>query len=185
MEIVREPASVVLVPTDLADVALIDFVDLVRSLTRSPVLVGLVDGYDAASLAPLAQHGVAATVTLPVTPLRLAQAAFAAQPAPPPEPVVLRCGGLELDDAQHRVRWHGSEVLLSPKEFDLLRHLMAAHPSLVTVQELVGHFEHGAEDRAMRLRVAIRRVRSKLHTAAPRHAAPVVTVHGIGYRLQP
>jgi two-component system KDP operon response regulator KdpE len=185
MEVGREPDSVVLVPTDLADIPLLDFVVLVRSLTRAPVLAGLSDGYDAASLGSLIEHGIAATVTLPVTPSRLAAAAAAAHHPPAPEPVVLRCGSLELDEGQHRVRWRGNDVRLSPKEFDILRHVMAAHPTLVTVQQLVGHFEHGDDDRAARVRVAVRRVRAKLHAAAPHHPSPLVNVHSLGYRLEP
>jgi two-component system phosphate regulon response regulator PhoB len=97
---------------------------------------------------------------------------------------VLRHGGLSMDLAAHRVRRNGRDVHLGPTEFRLLRHFLE-HPGRVFSREQLldrvwgyGYFGDGRL-----VDVHVRRLRTKVEKdpANPRH---VVTVRGLGYRLQ-
>lgn len=183
VEVAREPSSVVLVPTSLADMPILDFVDVVRSLAHSPVLVGVGHGVDASAVSALFDHGATGTVALPLTPSRLAHAVDSTRPRDPGPAAPVECGHLRLHPAEHRVTWRDIEVKLGPKEFEVLQYLMEAHPRVVSLSELVGEFEAGSPDHAMRIRVAVGRLRAKFMAAGA--SAPIETLHRVGYRLTP
>lgn len=91
----------------------------------------------------------------------------------------------ELDLIAHEVRRAGELVHLRPKEFQLIA-MLAAHPGRVyTRRQLLdrvwGH-DHDGDPRT--IDVHVRWLRSKLE---PRPDAPIhlVTVRGVGYRLDP
>lgn len=91
----------------------------------------------------------------------------------------------ELDLVAHEVRRNGDLVHLRPKEFQLLA-MLAAHPGRAyTRRQLLdrvwGH-DHDGDPRTVD--VHVRWLRSKLE---PRPDAPIhlVTVRGVGYRLDP
>lgn len=96
---------------------------------------------------------------------------------------VLRGLGLELDLAKHTVTIDGRPVELRPKEFELLRVLMAEPGRVLdrsTLLERVwgddGYLDQGTLD------VHIRRLREKIEDA-PGHPRRVLTVRGIGYKF--
>lgn len=92
--------------------------------------------------------------------------------------------GLCLDLERHEVSVNGREVELTPKEFQILSHLMQ-HPARVfTRQELLNRV--WGEDWALEehtLDVHIYSLRQKIETDAA-NPAYVVTVRGVGYKLQ-
>src|SRR5215210_6642248 len=94
------------------------------------------------------------------------------------EGAVLRHGGLELDHATRRVWRDGSEVHLTPIEFDLLAHLLT-RPGVVFAREQlladVWGYADGTGPRTVDSHV--RSVRRKLGDDVIR------TVHGVGYGL--
>ena len=93
---------------------------------------------------------------------------------------VLRHGDVELDPSTRRVQWAGSEVHLTPIEFDLLAHLLA-RPGMVFRREQllvdVWGYADGTGPRTVDSHV--RALRRKLGEEVVR------TVHGIGYSLGP
>jgi hypothetical protein len=66
----HEPDSVVVAPTDMTDMAVLDFIEIVVELAHAPVLIGLTailpDGLVAEGLS----RGAAGLVALPLTPSR-------------------------------------------------------------------------------------------------------------------
>ena len=92
---------------------------------------------------------------------------------------------LELDPAARRVRVHGDEVPLTPKEFDLL-HLLASSPgtafSRTALLDELWDFAFDGDPSTVT--VHIRRLREKVEDrpSEPRH---IVTVWGSGYRFDP
>jgi DNA-binding response OmpR family regulator len=93
--------------------------------------------------------------------------------------------GLELDLAAHELRRDGGVVHLRPKEYALLA-LLAAHPGRVyTRRQLLDRvWGQGSESDPRTVDVHVRWLRSKIE---PTPDAPqrLVTVRGIGYRLEP
>jgi DNA-binding response OmpR family regulator len=94
-------------------------------------------------------------------------------------------GGLELDMAAHELRRGDGTVHLRPKEFGLLA-ILAAHPGRAyTRRELLDRVwgsGHGSGPRTVD--VHVRWLRSKIEPD-PERPMHLVTVRGVGYRLDP
>jgi two-component system KDP operon response regulator KdpE len=90
---------------------------------------------------------------------------------------------LEIDFETRHVRAHGGDVRLTPKEFELLRHLVAHAGKPVTHRELLQAIcgpDYGDEPEY--LRVFINQVRKKIE---PNPAKPrfILTVPWVGYQF--
>jgi two-component system KDP operon response regulator KdpE len=93
-------------------------------------------------------------------------------------------GDLAVDLVRRRVLRAGQEVRLSPKEFDLLRHLVMHAGKVLTHRQLLREVWGPAHSEEVQyLRVFIRGLRQKLEAdpARPQH---ILTEAGVGYRLQ-
>jgi two-component system KDP operon response regulator KdpE len=99
------------------------------------------------------------------------------------EPTVA-VGEMEIDVAGRTVRRDGSEVHLTPIEFDLLRVLVAHRGKLVTHGQLLREvWGPGYEMETHYLRVHVAHIRSKLEPE-PSRPRYLITEPGIGYRLR-
>lgn len=185
LEVGREPGAVVLVSTDLADMAIADFVDVVRSVARVPVVVGLAPNCEPAILFDLLERGVSSTVPLPVTPDRLAKAVLAVRPAAPAaDHPLVEVGPLVIDSARYLVYCDGVELPLALRDFEMLRYLAETYPRVATMVELLGEFEHGEGERAVRIRSSVGRIRSKVQTHFDPAPFRIEIVQRVGYRLR-
>lgn len=93
-------------------------------------------------------------------------------------------GAVELDVAEHRVLCSGEEVALTSKEFALLEFLMCRPGIALTRQTILDHvwgFDYYGDPRTVD--VHIRRLREKIELD-PHRPKLIVTVPGLGYRLQ-
>ena len=93
-------------------------------------------------------------------------------------------GDLTVDLVRRHVTRGGQEIKLSPKEFELLRHLVAHAGKVLTHRQLLRAVwgpSHAEE--VQYLRVFIRALRGKLE-ADPTRPAHILTETGVGYRLQ-
>ena len=100
------------------------------------------------------------------------------------QPSALDTGPLRLDRLQRRVWLDGQEVVLTPREFDLLW-FFASHPERVfsrleLLNEVWGYAHEGYEHT---VNSHINRLRAKLG-AERSEAALIHTVWGVGYRFQ-
>jgi two-component system KDP operon response regulator KdpE len=96
---------------------------------------------------------------------------------------VVRIGNIELDPARRLVRKSGEPVHLTPKEFDLLRYLMA-HAGLPITHLRLLHAVWGPEygGELEYLRTFVRQLRKKLEDD-PAEPAYLLTDSHIGYRF--
>jgi DNA-binding response OmpR family regulator len=94
-------------------------------------------------------------------------------------------GDVELDLAARELRRDGLPVHLRPKEFGLLA-LLAGHPGRAyTRRQLLDRVwgtDHDSDPRTVD--VLVRWLRSKIE-AEPGHPVRLVTIRGVGYRLDP
>jgi DNA-binding response OmpR family regulator len=97
----------------------------------------------------------------------------------PPLPAILACADLRLDPARRTATRAGRGLALSPKEFAVLEHLMAAAGRLVPAEELLARvWDEAADPFTATVKVTIGRLRGKLGTP------PVIeTVREGGYRI--
>ena len=99
------------------------------------------------------------------------------------EPPVFVSGDLSVDLVRRIVKRAGSEVKLSPKEYDLLRLLVENAGKVLTHRYLLAQIWGPAHtEDAQYLRVFIRNLRHKLE-ADPARPALLLTEPGVGYRL--
>jgi two-component system KDP operon response regulator KdpE len=93
-------------------------------------------------------------------------------------------GDLSVDLVRRHVVRAGQEIKLSPKEFELLRHLVAHAGKVLTHRHLLREVWGPAHsDEVQYLRVFIRGLRQKLEPN-PTRPTHILTELGVGYRLQ-
>jgi DNA-binding response OmpR family regulator len=107
------------------------------------------------------------------------------------EAEVLRCGDLELDPGARRCTLHGHQVALRAKQFDLLERLARDSGRTVTRETLMADvWDANWFGSTKTLDVHIATLRQRLGELADQVAGPmrqprIVTVRGVGYRLEP
>jgi two-component system KDP operon response regulator KdpE len=95
---------------------------------------------------------------------------------------LFHAGDLSIDLVRRIVTVRGSEVKLSPREFDVLR-LMAAHAGKVLTHRFMLEEIWGCDADVQYLRVYIRALRQKIE-ADPERPVHILTETGVGYRLR-
>jgi len=107
-----------------------------------------------------------------------------AEPPSSAEPSAITLGDLKVDTARHRAAISGTELELSPKEFDLLAFL-AKNKGLVfnreQLLEKVWGYDYAGDTRTVD--VHIRWLRQKIEADASRPQY-LLTVRGTGYKLE-
>jgi len=98
------------------------------------------------------------------------------------EEPVFRSGDLEVDLVRRIVRVRGGEVKLTPKEYDILRMLVAHAGKVLTHRMLMNAVWRGEAD-VQYLRIYIRQLRQKIE-ADPERPRHILTETGVGYRLR-
>jgi len=97
-------------------------------------------------------------------------------------PPVLRHGPLALDPARHRCTRDGARLDLTPREFAVLRYLLAHRDETVAKQELLDHVwgDNDAADHNV-VQVYVSSLRRKID--ADGQPSLIETVRGVGYRM--
>lgn len=115
--------------------------------------------------------------------LRRTERIFPAAAVPAPRTAPLVVGELSIDPAAHTVSLAGKNVLLTPREFDLLYTLAQEPGRVFSLDELLGRV-WGAEfiGQPQVVYVHIRWLREKLEKI-PGRPQLIVTVRGVGYKL--
>ncbi|MGE3621381.1 MAG: response regulator transcription factor [Acidimicrobiia bacterium] len=95
---------------------------------------------------------------------------------------VLACGDLEMDDDAHRVTRAGTEVALSPTEYNLLRYLLLNQGRVLSKAQILDHvwqYDFGGDGGVVETYIGY--LRRKLDTGEPRL---IHTIRGVGYTLR-
>lgn len=98
------------------------------------------------------------------------------------EQPIFHNGDLEVDLVRRIVRVRGEEVKLTPKEYDILRMLVAHAGKVLTHRMLMSEVWRGETD-VQYLRIYIRQLRQKIEID-PERPQHILTETGIGYRLR-
>jgi len=101
-----------------------------------------------------------------------------------PEDAMLSCDGLDMDVERHRVTVDGRPVEMPLREFELLELLMRNVGRVLTRRQIIERV-WGADyyGDTKTLDVHVRRLRAKIEKD-PAHPKRLVTVRGLGYRLE-
>jgi two-component system KDP operon response regulator KdpE len=95
---------------------------------------------------------------------------------------VFVCGDLSVDLVRRLVSVAGREVKLTPREYDLLRLLIANAGKVLTHRMIIAKL-WAADSDVQYLRIYIRALRQKLE-ADPERPQLILTEQGVGYRLK-
>ncbi|CAO3381367.1 response regulator [Azospirillum argentinense] len=95
---------------------------------------------------------------------------------------LFRSGDLAVDLVRRIVTVRGAEVKLSPREYDLLR-LLVAHAGKVLTHRFILKEVWGADTDVQYLRIYVRQLRQKIE-AEPERPSHILTETGVGYRLR-
>ncbi|HVP84485.1 MAG TPA: response regulator transcription factor [Rhizomicrobium sp.] len=98
------------------------------------------------------------------------------------EKPLFKSGDLTVDLVRRIVTVRGSEVKLTPREYDLLR-LLVAHAGKVLTHKFILREVWGTETDVQYLRIYIRTLRQKIETN-PEQPGLILTEQGVGYRLK-
>ncbi|HTQ14568.1 MAG TPA: response regulator transcription factor [Rhizomicrobium sp.] len=98
------------------------------------------------------------------------------------EKPVFRSGDLAVDLVRRIVTVRGQEVKLTPREYDLLR-LLVAHAGKVLTHRFILREVWGGETDVQYLRTYVRTLRQKIETD-PERPGLIQTEQGVGYRLR-
>jgi two-component system KDP operon response regulator KdpE len=98
------------------------------------------------------------------------------------EQPVFRCGDLAMDLVRRIVTVSGTEVKLTPREYDLLR-LFIAHAGKVLTHKFILRELWSGEGDVQYLRVYIRALRHKIEPD-PEQPRYILTEQGVGYRMR-
>ncbi len=94
----------------------------------------------------------------------------------------LRCVDLELDDEAHLVTRGGTEVSLSPTEYNLLRYLLVNQGRVLSKAQILDHvwqYDFGGDGGVVETYIGY--LRKKLDSTEPRL---IHTIRGVGYSLR-
>jgi two-component system OmpR family response regulator len=102
-------------------------------------------------------------------------------------PTVLACADLTLDDDAHHVTRAGTEVALSPTEYNLLRYLLLNQGRVLSKAQIldhVWHYDFGGDGGIVETYVGY--LRRKLDTSPDGSPRPTLihTIRGVGYVLR-
>lgn len=95
---------------------------------------------------------------------------------------LFKSGDLTVDLVRRVVTVHNSEVKLTPREYELLR-LLVAHAGKVLTHKFILREVWGTETDVQYLRIYVRTLRQKLE-ADPQQPQLILTEQGVGYRLR-
>lgn len=95
---------------------------------------------------------------------------------------LFRAGGLTVDLVRRVVTAQGGEVKLSPREYDLLR-LLVAHAGKVLTHKMILRELWGPDADVQYLRIYVRSLRQKIEPT-PERPQYLLTEQGVGYRLR-
>jgi two-component system, OmpR family, KDP operon response regulator KdpE len=95
---------------------------------------------------------------------------------------IFKSGDLAVDLVRRIVSLRDEEVKLTPREYDLLR-LLIAHAGKVLTHKFILHEVWGTETDVQYLRIYVRALRQKIE-ADPTQPTLIVTEQGVGYRFR-
>jgi two-component system, OmpR family, KDP operon response regulator KdpE len=98
------------------------------------------------------------------------------------EKPIFRTGDLTFDVVRRLVTVRGKEVKFSPREYDLLR-LLVAHAGKVLTHNMILREVWGGETDVQYLRIYVRALRQKIEPD-PERPEYILTETGVGYRLR-
>lgn len=184
-EIERSQPDLVILDLGLPDISGLDLIRIVRAGGSAIPILVLSSRADETGKVEALDLGADDYVTKPFGTGELfarVRAALRHRLLQQGEQPIFQSGNLSVDLVRRIVRVEGAEVKLSPKEYDILR-LLVAHAGKVLTHRMLMSNVWGGETDVQYLRIYIRQLRQKIE-ADPEQPQHILTETGVGYRLK-
>lgn len=184
-EIERSQPDLVILDLGLPDISGLDLIRIVRAGGSAIPILVLSSRADETGKVEALDLGADDYVTKPFGTGELfarVRAALRHRLQQQGEQPIFQSGNLSVDLVRRIVRVEGAEVKLSPKEYDILR-LLVAHAGKVLTHRMLMSNVWGGETDVQYLRIYIRQLRQKIE-ADPEQPQHILTETGVGYRLK-
>ncbi|MEI7714386.1 MAG: response regulator transcription factor, partial [Rhodospirillales bacterium] len=182
----RDGADLILLDLGLPDIDGIEVLKRIRAIPSTVPIVVLTSRDDEAVKVEALDLGADDYVTKPfgidelLARIRAAQRHRLQQQGEMP---IFHCGDLTVDLVRRIVSVRHEEAKFSPREYEVLRVLMA-HAGKVLTHRFLLHAVWGGETDVQYLRIYIRALRLKIEPN-PEQPRYILTETGVGYRLRP
>jgi two-component system KDP operon response regulator KdpE len=181
-----EHPDVVILDLGLPDIDGTEVISRIREWSKVPIIILSVRGREADKIEAL-DRGADDYVTKPFgigELLARIRAALRHQIQTETDQPVFSSGGLTVDLARRAVALDGHDVKLTPKEYDLLRHLVTHAGKVLTHQYLLREVwgpTYMGETHYLRVYIGTLRGKIEPDPAQPRY---IITEPGVGYRMR-
>ena len=186
-EVRKEPPDLIVLDLAMPDMSGLEVCRKVREFSTVPIIVLSAKGSESDKVAAL-DMGADDYVTKPFgidELLARVRAVLRRAPVSDSETTVLKAGELTIDTDERRVTMSGTEIRLTPKEFEVLKYLARNSGRVVTHRALL-QAVWGSEstEQTEYLRVFINQLRNKIEPD-PRNPRYIITEPWVGYRFNP
>ena len=183
--LMAEDPAVILAPTDLIGVDFQRFVQAIVAWSDIPIIIGLTADEESQRRAFQGlEVGARGLLWLPFDPDQLTSAIRHLGLTRTESAATLQYGSIELDMQAHQVRVSGKEIHLAPREFAVVRYLLAEAPRVVSAKEIAAILgDANKVISPVRVRKYVQNLRRKLGQTRPGQPAVLETVRGLGYRM--
>jgi two-component system KDP operon response regulator KdpE len=186
-EIRKDPPDLIILDLMMPKLPGLETCRLIREFSDVPIIVLSAKGLESDKVAAL-DLGADDYVTKPFgldELLARMRAVLRRAPAAGPSQTVVEVGEIKLDSDTRRVTVGSAEVKLTPKEFDVLKHLMSNAGKVVTHRALLqAVWGSESSEQTEYLRVFVNQLRRKIEPD-PHHPRYIVTEPWVGYRFAP
>lgn len=186
MKAAMEHPDIVVLDLGLPDIDGMEIISRIREWSKMPIIVLSVRGRESDKITAL-DHGADDYVTKPFATgelLARIRAALRHRLQSDVETPVFQSGGLKVDLIKRIVILDECEIKLTPKEYDLLRHLVIHAGKVLTHQYLLREVwgpVYIGQTHYLRVLVGTLRQKIEAGSARPRY---ILTEPGVGYRLR-
>lgn len=186
-EIRKQPPDLVVLDLGMPEMSGLEACQKIRQFSSVPIVVLSAKGAESDKIAAL-DAGADDYVTKPFSLdelLARVRAVLRRWAVSGTDTAVLNAGDLTIDIEERRVTISGNEVKLTPKEFEVLKHLARNAGKVVTHRALLSAV-WGAEstEQTEYLRVCINQLRRKIEPN-PQKPRYIITEPWVGYRFNP
>jgi two-component system KDP operon response regulator KdpE len=186
-EVRKQPPDLIVLDLVMPEMSGLEVCRRVREFSSVPIIVLSAKGSDSDKIAAL-DMGADDYVTKPFNMdelLARVRAVLRRALVSDPKAAVLKAGELTIDTSERRVTMSGTEIKLTPKEFEVLKYLARNSGKVVTHRALL-QAVWGSEstEQTEYLRVFINQLRHKIEPD-PRNPRYIITEPWVGYRFNP
>jgi len=187
-EVARRPPDLILLDLNLPEMDGLEVCKALRKTSDVPIIMLTARDEEADRIVGL-ELGADDYVTKPFSPREVVarvKAVLRRRDVSSDDTRPLAVGALSVDAPRHQAVYHGQVLQLTSREFAIVEYLARNPGRVYSRTQLLDHvFGIDFEGYDRTIDAHIKNIRQKMQEAAPDRSSPLMTVRGVGYKLQP